>query len=240
MKALLLAAGVGSRLERYAKTVPKCMVPVAGTPPLLRLIAWLRDEGVTDLAINLHHLPAVVTGAVGDGSALGVRVRYSREPELLGTAGALDPLRDWIGDEPFLVVYADNIVCCCLAGVADLHRRTAATITVALFHRDDVSTSGAATVDDGGRISRFVEKPSVGGPGWVSAGLLHCEPSVLEIIPGGGAASDFGRDVLPALLAAGATLAGYKLGVGEYLYWIDTPADLAQAEAQLADQGEAT
>jgi len=77
-----------------------------------RAIEWLRGEGVTDLAVNLHHLPDAVTGVLGDGRALGVQIRYSREPELRGTAGAVDALRAWLAGERFLVMYADNVVEC--------------------------------------------------------------------------------------------------------------------------------
>jgi mannose-1-phosphate guanylyltransferase len=237
MKAILLAAGRGTRLAPWTDSLPKCMVPVAGKPTLQRLVEWLRDEGVTELGINLHHLPDAVTGQLGDGSALGVSIRYSRENELRGTAGALLPFAEWLAGGPFLVVYADNVIACDLAALRALHEAEHAAVTIALHRREDVSASGAATLA-GDRIVSFVEKPATGGPGWVSAGLLLCEPRVLDLVPAVGP-SDLGADVLPALVVAGETLAGYRLGGAEYLYWIDTPADLERADALLRAREEA-
>jgi NDP-sugar pyrophosphorylase family protein len=86
MKALLLAAGRGTRLRPLTELVPKCMLPVAGKPTLVRAVEWLRGWGVTELAINLHHVPERVIDRLGDGRALGVSIRYSYEAELRGTA----------------------------------------------------------------------------------------------------------------------------------------------------------
>ena len=95
MKAMLLAAGLGTRLRPLTDHIPKCMVPVAGKPVLQRNIEWLRSQGVVDLVVNLHHYPEVVTDYFGDGSAFGVHLHYSYEPELLGTAGALWGAREY-------------------------------------------------------------------------------------------------------------------------------------------------
>ena len=101
MKAMLLAAGFGTRLGRLTDQCPKCMVPVAGKPVLQRNIEWLRSQGVVDLVVNLHHYPEVVTDYFGDGSAFGVRLSYSYEPELLGTAGALWGARRFFAQNGF-------------------------------------------------------------------------------------------------------------------------------------------
>lgn len=233
MKALLLAAGLGTRLAPFTDALPKCLVPVSGRPPLLRALDWLSSSGVEDVVINLHHLPETVTAAVDEGSAWGMQIRFSREDELLGTAGALDPLRDWVGDERVLIFYSDNIIRLDLTTLMRRHESTAAAMTVALFHRTDVRASGVARLDASDLITGFVEKPPEGGPGWVSAGLLYCEPSVLDHIPRG-RASDFGRDVIPDLLKSGAVVAGHRLGADDGLWWIDTPSDLARVEAELA------
>jgi mannose-1-phosphate guanylyltransferase len=227
VRALLLAAGLGTRLGPRTDSVPKCMLPIGGRPLLERTVEWLARNGVRDLAVNLHRRPEAIAGRLGDGSGLGVRIRYSHEPELLGTAGALRPLAGWLGGSPFLVVYGDNLIDCDLERLLVLHRSAHAVLTMALFHRDDVSASGAAALDDDGRIRRFVEKPRHGEePGnWVNAGLLLCEPRVLDFVPSARPA-DFGADVLPSLLSAGERVFGYRMGAGESLHWIDTPADL--------------
>ncbi|MHB8642698.1 MAG: nucleotidyltransferase family protein [Gaiellaceae bacterium] len=233
MKALLLAAGLGSRLRPLTDAVPKCLLPVAGKSTLLRAVELLRGQGVTDLIVNLHHRPETVVAVLGDGRALGVRVEYSHEPELLGTAGALDACRDRL-DGRFLVLFADNVYACDLDDVLTLHERHGATLTMALHRRDDARQSGWAEVDEDGRVARFVEKPEAAAPfgGWVNAGLLVCEQGVLKAVPRG-VSSDFGRDVVPALLAAGEPVAGYRMAREELLLWIDTPADLDRAAETL-------
>lgn len=232
MKALLLAAGLGTRLRPAVDSLPKAMVPVGGTPLLERTVCWLRDSGVRDLAINLHHMPTEITAHFGDGNAFGVEIRYSFEPELLGTAGALLPLKDWLreGDEAFLVVYGDNLISLDLAQARDTHARVGAVATVALFEREDVSASGVAELADDGAIVRFVEKPQVGqtSSNWVSAGFLVCDPSLLDALEPG--ASDFGRDVLPLLIDSGRRVHSYLMGAGETLGWIDTPEDLRRLD----------
>lgn len=230
MRTLLLAAGKGTRLRPITDDVPKAMVPVAGVPVLERNVRWLAAAGVTDIAINLHHLPGAVQGHFGDGSRLGVRILWSYESELLGTAGALAPLRGWFGDDRFLVVYADNIITCSIAAVEAVHTRIGATATVALWEREDPSASGVAELD-GERIVRFVEKPAPGTTEshWVNAGVIVCEPSILGLV-GDDGPLDFGQDVLPRVLREGGVLGGYRMGDGEALDWIDTMQDLQRVE----------
>jgi NDP-sugar pyrophosphorylase family protein len=232
MKAMLLAAGLGTRLRPLTDHCPKCMVPVAGKPVLQRNIEWLRSRGIVDLVVNLHYCPDAVTGYFGDGSAFGVRLEYSYEPELLGTAGALWGARRFLSGQRFWVLYTDNLVSCSLERMESLHRAQGATLTMGLFWREDVSASGVVGLDGQSRITGFKEKPAAHEvlSHWVNAGIYLCEARVLEFIPPG-RASDFGHDILPAMLAAGEPLFGYTLGPGENLDWIDTPDDLARTEA---------
>ena len=88
MKALILAAGEGTRLQPLTAEMPKPMLPVVGRPLLEHTIEALARQGIVDLAINLHHRPEAITEHFGDGSALGVNIIYSHERQLLGTAGA--------------------------------------------------------------------------------------------------------------------------------------------------------
>lgn len=230
MKALVLAAGLGTRLRPYTDVVPKTMIPVAGRPLLERNVEWLAENGVRDLAVNLHHLPETIRDHFGDGSAYGVRIRYSYEPELLGTAGALRPLAGWLCEGTFLVVYGDNLIRLELSAMLEKHARSRAVATVALYLREDVGSSGVAELDEAGNVVRFSEKPQPGETGshWVNAGLLACEPALLDAI--GDGSPDFGCDVLPAVLAAGGRIHGYRMGAAETLGWIDTPADLHRLE----------
>jgi NDP-sugar pyrophosphorylase family protein len=210
------------------------MVPVAGKPVLQWNIEWLRSQGVVELVVNLHHYPEAVTGYFGDGSAFGVHLEYSYEPELLGTAGALWGARRFLSSPRFWVLYADNLVSCSLARMESLHLAQGATLTLGLFWREDVSASGVVGLDSHGRITGFKEKPATDEvlSHWVNAGIFLCEARLQQFIPPG-RVSDFGYDILPELLSAGEPIYGYTLGSEETLQWIDTPEDLAITESIL-------
>src|SRR4030042_3406014 len=107
MKAMVLAAGLGTRLRPLTEDKPKCLVPLAGRPLIGWALEWLRRAGVTEFVINLHYLPEKVQRFVGDGSGYGLKVTYSYEPELLGTAGAVNKVASFF-DTPFYVIYSDN------------------------------------------------------------------------------------------------------------------------------------
>jgi NDP-sugar pyrophosphorylase family protein len=212
------------------------MVPVAGKPALQRNIEWLRSNGIVDLVVNLHHCPETVAGYFGDGSAFGVNLSYSYEPELMGTAGAVWAARKLLTSDRFWVIYADNLVNCSLERMESLHLVNGATLTMGLFWRKDISASGVAELDGNSRIIGFKEKPKTGGvlSHWVNAGIFLCEAKVHQFIPPG-RSCDFGQDILPAMLSAGEPMYGYTLGPGESLLWIDTQDDLARTESVLQE-----
>jgi mannose-1-phosphate guanylyltransferase len=228
MKAMLLAAGEGARLRPLTDKIPKPMLALGGRPILESNVKLLAAHGVRDIAINLHHQPQAITDHFGDGSAYGVRIRYSYEPELLGTAGAVKAMEHFF-DDTFYVLYGDNLTDCDLGRLLALHRLNESRLTMALFHRENATASGIAQCAEDGRILKFVEKPREGDvfSPWVNAGALALEPAVLARIPREGP-SDFGRDVVPALLAAQERVYGYKMT--ENLVWIDSPEDYRRAQ----------
>lgn len=232
-KAMVLAAGKGTRLRPLTDNVPKCMVPVAGKPVLEYNIEWLRRFDVTDLVVNLHYMPDAVRTYFGDGSARGVSITYSPEEKLLGTAGAVKKAAGFF-DESFFVWYGDNLSNVDLAELYRFHRENQAQFTMALFYREDPTASGIVGLDDNGRVVRFLEKPRPEQvfSHWVSAGVFVLEPAVLEYIPAGQEA-DFGHDILPAMMQAGEPIYGYRLSDDEGLWWIDTPADLQHVQMEL-------
>lgn len=231
-QAMLLAAGRGSRLGRYTAETPKVMVPVGGRPLIEHTVEHLACQGIRDLVINLCYRPEVVRLHLGDGRRWGVTIRYSLEAEPLGTAGGLRHARHLWGEGPLLVWYGDNLSYCDVRQMCRLHRSRGALLTLALHFRQDPTASGIVATAPDGRIERFLEKP---GPGevfshWVSAGIMVLEQRVLDAIPEQGAA-DLGRDVLPALIARGERLYGYRLSPEEGLWWVDTPADLERVQS---------
>ena len=225
-KAMILAAGRGTRLRPLTERIPKCMVPIGGKPLLEHTIVWLWKYGVTDLIINLHDLPRMVRDYFGDGQKWGVKITYSVEEEALGTAGGVKNVA-WFLDGPFFVWYGDNLSTCRLDRLWQFHRAKGGIATIALHYREDPTASGIVGLDEGDRITRFLEKPRPDQvfSHWVSAGIFVLEPQMLEAIPSEDA-PDFGRDVFPALLVAGESLYGYRMSEEESLWWIDTPQDL--------------
>jgi NDP-sugar pyrophosphorylase family protein len=201
------------------------MLPVAGQPLLQHVVQYLKGFNIRQIVINLHHHPEVITDFFGDGSKWDVEITYSWEPELLGTAGAVKKMASHFTD-PFLVVYGDNLTNCRIDRLTETHTGNNACATVALFRREDVSQSGVAEVDAQMRISRFVEKPAPGQTDshWVNAGVIMLQPEVLDFIPAN-MICDFGRDILPLLLAKAKPIYGYSMSDDETLRWIDTPED---------------
>lgn len=232
---MALAAGEGTRLRPLTERMPKPMLPIAGRPILEHNIRLLVRHGIRELVINLHHCPEKVVSYFGDGRSLGVAITYSYEPVLLGTAGAVKKAGSFF-DGTFLVVYGDNLTNCDIGRLSAFHQEKGGIGTVALFRRDDPLVSGIAGLDENDRITDFLEKPQLHEvfSHWVSAGLLILEQEVLDYVPAE-YPSDFGRDVLPALLRAGQALYGYRMSEG--LWWIDTLEDYRRVE-ELAQKGE--
>jgi NDP-sugar pyrophosphorylase family protein len=189
------------------------------------------------VVINLHHLGEVIERHVGDGSAFGVRVTYSREAELLGTAGALKPVEDQLRTGPFLVVYGDNYLDFDLHKLTRAHANNAAVATIALFsprrHPNTGVVGGRVEMDGAGRILRFVEGREDLGLELANAGVYVVEPSLLDHIPAD-RPCDFGRDLFPLVLRHHGILCGHVID-GVCLA-VDTPAALAGAQKLLEER----
>lgn len=229
MKAVILAAGLGTRLRPLGLDVPKVMAPVGGKPLLQHHIEMLSAQGVREFIVNLHHLPDRITRAFGDGDRYGVHIQYSHEPDLMGTAGGVKRMEPWLRDGTFLVVHGDNLMRFELAPLVAFHRGRRARATVALFESSEPWTGGIVETDPTGRVRRFVEKPApeVMAGTLINAGIYLLEPAVLAAIPGG-QFCDFGRDVFPALVSSGQSV--YAMQPKAYIQDIGTPERLARAQ----------
>ena len=237
-KALVLAAGLGSRIRSVAGDLPKPLMPFAGAPVLAHNLRWLVQVGVREVWINLHYGADQIRAAVGDGESFGLSIHYVYEPELLGTAGALANIADAITG-PMLVVYGDSLVRCDLDALSAAHRLSHAEATVALYDRDRHPHTGIAggrvRIDDAGWITAFVE--GVGcSSGLVNAGVYAVEPSILNLIPHGQFV-DFGRDVFPAMLGRRHALRGWVMENEGYCLGFDTPESHA-AGLRLLETGQ--
>jgi mannose-1-phosphate guanylyltransferase/phosphomannomutase len=241
-KALILAAGEGTRLRPLTLDRPKPMAPIAGRPLLEHTVNWLAGYGVREIAINLHYRPEAIVNHFGDGAAYGVRITYSHEEPILGTAGAVRKLADFFDSGPFLVIYGDVLTDLDLRQLLAFHRervgRDPATgATIGLYHVPNPTEVGLVGTDSNGRITRFLEKPR---PEEVftdlaNTGILVVEPAVIPRIPSA-TFYDFGRDLFPKLLAAGVPLYGWVIPDGTYLLDIGTTEKYAQAQRDWADR----
>jgi NDP-sugar pyrophosphorylase family protein len=230
LRALVLAAGYGERLGPLTAECPKPMIDIGGRPILHYNLELLARAGIREIAINLHYRPDAIRDYFKDGLPHGVAITYVYEPELLGTAGALRNVADWLAGDDFFVIYGDNVSTIDLRKLIGVHREKDADLTIALYAREDRGSSGIAALDADDRITRFAEKPRADDifSHWVNAGYLIAKPSVLDAIPAR-TPSDLGRDVFPQLLAGGARIYGYRMT--EALWWIDSPADYEATKA---------
>jgi NDP-sugar pyrophosphorylase family protein len=227
VRAVLLAAGLGTRLAPITDVIPKILAPLAGRPLLEYQLAYLARQGIGEVAINLHHRAEGVREFLAERD-LPVAVRVSLEPALLGTAGALHPLRDFIS-EPTVVLYGDVLTDARLETLVAAHtgRGAAATLT---YYTGPLAGKGSIELDPEQRVHRFVEKAeSPPKAGYANAGLYVVSPMVLDYVRQG---ADFGHDVWPEMLAAGEPLYGHALD--GYVRDIGSPDALAHAAADLS------
>jgi mannose-1-phosphate guanylyltransferase len=165
--AVVLTAGLGTRLRPLTEARAKPAIPVAGVPLVRRIIEWLASSSVTELVLNLHHLPETVTRVVGDGSDLGAAVRYSWEPVVLGSAGGPKQALPLLGAPEFFVVNGDTLTNVDLAQLAAAHRDAGAIVTLALVPNLEPLKYGGVRMDANGSVTAFVRR----GP--AAAGTFH-------------------------------------------------------------------
>ena len=215
MKAILLAAGVGARLRPLTSTVPKCMVPIAGRPLLDIWLDTLASAGVDEVLINLHHLAQIVRDHLD--ARVGPPATYMvYEAELLGSAGTLIANRTWLrGEDAVLVCNADNLTDFDVRLLVDLHRRSQAVATLALFRAERPSACGIVEVDSEGRLARFTEKPVQPNGDLANAGIYVFDPRLFDEIVGP-PPKDIGYDLIPRLIGRAQTMliTGYFQDVG--------------------------
>lgn len=233
MKAMILAGGLSTRLYPLTRQVPKPLVPVAGVPNAEHLIHYLHAYGFDDIAINVHYLADAIVGTLGDGSRFGVRLTYSYEPELLGSAGAVKQLESFFGDETFAVVGCDDLTDLPLDRLLAFHRERGALATIGLVECAEVDQYGVVVTDERGKIVGFQEKPPKGTERskLANTGIYAFSPEIFAHVPAQ-TFYDFGKQVFPALQAAGAPFYGFDAR-GAYWSDIGTPAEYRRASADV-------
>ncbi len=229
MKAMVLAAGKGTRLFPLTGEVPKPMAPVVATPIRRHIFELLSGHGVTEAHVNVHYLADALLAAYGEESRVnGMTVRLSREDELLGTAGGVKRLAENF-DGTFVVVSGDALTDVNLGELVRLHKEKGALATIALRRVFDTSEFGVVELDGDGDILGFQEKPDPKEAisTLANTGIYVFEPRALEYVPED-SFFDFARDVFPRFLEAGEKFVGYQ---GDF-YWSDIGTLEAYRQAQ--------
>jgi mannose-1-phosphate guanylyltransferase len=157
-QAIVLTAGLGTRLRPLTTARAKPAIPVGGTPMIQRIVGWLVGCSVTELVLNLHHLPETLTGILGDGRHLGANVRYSWEPDILGSAGGPKRALPILGASTFFVVNGDTITDADLTALAADHERSRALVTLALVPNVEPLRYGGVLLDAERRVTGFVRR----------------------------------------------------------------------------------
>ncbi len=226
MQALILVGGEGTRLQPLTSTMPKPVVPLAGQPFIAYMVQWLRHHGVNDVILSCGFMASGLREVLGDGSALGVRVRYIEEPEPLGTGGALKFAQELLEDR-FFMLNGDVLTDIDLSAQLAQHERTGARATLALTPVEDPSAYGLVRLGSDGAVSEFVEKPSPEqfDTNLINAGAYILQRDVLSGMAPAGTNISIERDVFPDLVGRG------LFGFEAHSYWLDigTPARYLQA-----------
>jgi mannose-1-phosphate guanylyltransferase len=235
MKAMVLCAGLGTRLGELTKATPKPMLPLQGRPLLDYILKNLRNHGYREVAINLHFEPDIIRNHFGDGTQIGLRITYSIEEQLLGTAGGLKRMEPFFRGEPdFLVHYGDVLTDQDWAAMSRFHRERKAMATLLVHQR--TRSNSIVNLDPDGRVTCFLERPEASerhgqSSPWVNSGVCICSPEIFAEIPAK-IACDLPRDVFPRIVGSGRVY-GYPLK--GYRCAIDSPERLAEARAALAE-----
>jgi NDP-sugar pyrophosphorylase family protein len=225
MQALILAGGKGTRLRPLTIYTPKPIVPILNRPLLQYQLEILARAGITDITLSLSYQPGKIEDVLGDGSELGVDLRFLTEPSPMGTAGAYKFAAGALR-ETTVVFNGDIITDVDIASVIETHQKNSADATILLTPVEDPSKFGLVETGKKGEVVRFLEKPSPDALANlptknINAGVYVLEPSILDLIPPGENCS-FEYDVFPLLISSKRAFFSHVL-TGEYWRDVGTP-----------------
>jgi mannose-1-phosphate guanylyltransferase len=238
VKAMVLAAGQGTRLRPTTENMPKALVPVAGRPMIEYALLLLRHYGIGEVIINLHHFGAQIENRLGDGKSFGLRITYSPEPQLLDTGGGLLKAKSFLQDGTFIVINTDSLIDVDLAKVIDFHRKASATATLVLRPDAHADEYGSMDIDGRGRLCRFLDSIAPVAPKGATRKLMFTgvqilEPKIFSYMSFAGATEKFSttKHIYPQMLVHGEALFGFCFDG----FWQDlgTPERIRDAEHQL-------
>lgn len=229
MKAMILAAGLGTRLRPLTDTLPKPLLPIAGRPLIVWNLLLLKQHGIADVVINLHHLGHLIERELGDGTRYGLHVTYSHEPVILGTGGGLKQAERFLGGEPFLVLNGDTLLDVDLAALIKRHWQGQPVATMVLREDPEAVRWGLVEMDQTQRVLRITGRglsPAASALPRMFAGVHIMHPGLLRDVPAGRESSII--DAYVRVIESGGTVLGYTMSG----YWSDvgTPERYAQAQ----------
>jgi len=233
MKAVLLAAGLGTRLRPFTETIPKCLIPIQGKPLMQYWLDLLLPEPIDQILINTHYLPEAVHGFV-ENSHWGQALKMVHEEALLGTGGTVLKNREFLQDGPFLLAHADNLTRFDVAAFIKTHqqRQPDVDITLMTFDTDTPQSCGIIEQDEQGRVLAFHEKVTNPPGRRANAAVYMMEPSVIQFLASlGKEVIDLSTEVLPHYVGRMQTFhnADYHRDIG-------TPESLKKAELEFLNE----
>lgn len=243
MKAMIMAAGVGSRLMPLTAEIPKPMIPMGNRPLMAGIVDLLKEHNFTDLIANLHYHAPVIRDYFGDGSSLGVSMQYSEEQELMGTAGGVKKCA-WFLDQTFVVMSGDALTDIDLTFLLEQHKKKGALATIAIKEVEEVERFGIVITDETGKIKSFQEKPKKEETlsYYANTGIYIFEPEIFNYIPEG-EFYDFGKQVFPHLVRIGAPfyavpVDAYWCDVGNIETYHQANIDVLQGKVKIKTEGK--
>lgn len=224
MKAFLLAAGKGTRLQPLTFHTPKCLIPVCGKPLIEYWFDLFELYGINDILINTSHLSEKVRDYINNNSR-GLNITLAYEETLLGSGGTIKKNRDFVnGESCFFIFYADNLTNINLCKMLEFHYENKRDFTLALFRVNNPRECGIVDLDNESNIISFTEKPENPASNLAFAGIMLGSSSLINYFPDRDI-FDLGHDVLPRIAGKAS---GYIMD--DYLLDIGTPEKLDQAE----------
>ena len=237
LKAFLLVAGRGERLRPLTDTTPKCLLPINGTPMLQIWLEHLEDSGIDEVLVNTHWLHEKVRDFTEQWSTVHkqLKIVLFHEPTLLGSAGTLLANRQWAGQDPFFIIYGDNLTRYDLRRMLAFHKRNRQPLTIRVYRGADPNRAGIVRLDENDIIIDFEEKPNKPRSDLGAGGIYIADSRIFDYYPEqaagmGGKALDLSYDVLPRMV--GKMLA---YDSGEFSMDIGTPESLAEARKKWSE-----
>ena len=241
MKAMVLAAGFGTRLQPLTRVLPKPMFPVLGRPLLSHIFDLLRLANISEAAVNIHHLPNCIVDYFKNDQPPYLNLHFSREEKILGTAGGIKKMQGFLEDGPFILINSDIITDINLNSVIDFHKNKNSKLTLVVRQDNSLEQYDPIEICEDGRIAHFIGASSMNLPDNTTrvmfTGIQIVEPEIFDRIPSG---RFYGttEDVFPQMVNDGIPIYGYLYDgywkdMGSRESYLQVNADALDGKVQL-------